>query len=687
MNIVKKVCTKALLPLLMPVMFMLNSRSAHATVYYFSSSSGNDEYTSLQARNAATPWKSIAKLNTFFTNLNAGDSVLFKKGDVFYGAIVAAKSGGVFSPIYFGAYGKGAAPQITGFTRLTNWKLVKNGIYASDCPTGGSSLIINGVHKAMGRYPNAGYLSYESHRDNASITDNQLTDQTNWTGAEVVIRKNRWIIDRSEITSQQAGTITYAPGTRDYPTNGYGYFIQNSEKTLDQFGEWYYDKNRKAMLVYFGNKNPNSLEVQTPVVNNLVDVRRFNYLTFENLVFSGAGNNTFNIIQGKKICIKNCQINHTGAEAIYANYTPFMVVENCVINHSLSSAINFDAGCANSIVAHNRIANTGLIAGAGKSGSGTYEAITSFGENTRIEKNTIDSVGYNGIYLGGSFASAKNNVINYFCLVKDDGGGIYVGDWSKTVKKRIVGNIIMHGVGSALGGGRFNSLQAEGIYIDDNSSSVTISGNTVAFCANNGIKVHNAKEIDIFNNTVINNGVQLRLEQDHYLASSSYIRNNNIRNNTFISSTPSQSVVKLSTHQDDISDFGHIDSNLYYQSAQKAATVVAITVKNGRNNSQTYTLSNWKSASGKDHASVGTNAENVLFEYNATGSNKTIVLKDRYVDVHNNVYTGKVNIASYASMVLVLSNKQTFRTAADPSRLGAINYLAVNRVPGKKVQR
>jgi parallel beta-helix repeat protein len=628
--------------------------SSHAANYYFSSVSGSDSYSSVQAQSPSTPWKSLNQLNTFFKFLNAGDSVFFKRGEVFNGAITPSRSGAVFAPIYLGAYGNGRQPVINGLTTLKSWKLVRPGVYESTCDVEVASLLLNGVQQAMGRYPNKGYLSYESHADNAAITDNELTDQINWTGAEVVVRKNRWIIDRSVITAHNGGTLNYAAGTKSNPTNGFGYFIQNDPKTLDQLGEWYYDKARKMMMVFFGTKNPSSFNVSAATETNLVDIRRFNYLTFDNLAFIGAANNAFNIIQSKKIVVKNCYIDEVGAEAISANYAPFMVVKNCVINHALSNGINLDAGCTNSVVSDNEIKNIGLIAGMGKSGSGTYEAITSFGDNTRIEKNKIDSIGYNGIYFGGNASSAKNNYITYFCLTKDDGAGIYIGDWSKTTNKRVEGNIVLHGVGNSAGATYANSLQAEGIYIDDNSESVIIADNTVSQCANNGIKIHNAKDISISNNIVFNNGVQLRLEQDHYLASSSYIRNNNIKNNTFVSNGQ-QSTAKFSSHQDDITSFGKIDSNFYSQSQNVSGNnIKASVVKNGKGVNQNYNLSNWQTAYGKDKFSTQLPANNsVLFEYNASSTAKTIALSKPYTDVHNKVYHDKITISPYSSVLLV----------------------------------
>ena len=65
------------------------SINAGATTYYFSSSDGDDSRTSAQAQNSSTPWKSIDKLNSFFSRLQPGDQVLFKKGDIFTGLSVS----------------------------------------------------------------------------------------------------------------------------------------------------------------------------------------------------------------------------------------------------------------------------------------------------------------------------------------------------------------------------------------------------------------------------------------------------------------------------------------------------------------------------------------------------------------------------------------------------------------------
>jgi hypothetical protein len=85
-----------------------------ATTYYVAAA-GSD---SNNGTSTGTPWQTIAHVNA--QTFSAGDSILFNKGDVWYGtALVAPSSGSSGSPITFGAYGSGANPIIKGSTLLS----------------------------------------------------------------------------------------------------------------------------------------------------------------------------------------------------------------------------------------------------------------------------------------------------------------------------------------------------------------------------------------------------------------------------------------------------------------------------------------------------------------------------------------------------------------------------------------
>ena len=586
------------------VVLCFGAKTSYSSNYYFSSSNGNDEYSSQQAQNPYTPWQSLSKLNETLKKLKSGDGIYFKRGDIFEGSIII-NSSGKDEPLIFGAYGDGNKPVIGGLKLLYGWKFVSNGIYETDWAIEGTQLIINNKQQALGRYPNKGYLNYQSlsNFENSFITDFKLNSSTNWTNAEVVIRKNRWIIDKSKIKSHVGNTINYEKGKSANPSNGYGYFIQKSKQTLDQVGEWFFDSSRKKMMVYFGSEQPYNFVVRFSVIDNLINIKNHGNITFENLAFIGAGENAIEISNSKNVSIRNCTIDFTGQEAIVATHSANVKIENVWIDRSLSGGINLDHGCTNSLVYNNTIKRTGLIPGLGNNGPGTYEAITSFADYTQIEKNVIDSSGHNGIYFGGNGSVVKNNVIQYFCLTKDDGAGVYVGDWSKTYNKNIIGNIILNGLGNGDGTDNPEIRQAEGIYVDDLSQSVNIENNTIAKCAHNGIKIHNAKDINVFDNVVFDNGIQISLEQDHYNPTSTYIRNNNIKNNTFFSKDENQTVARITSHQDDITAFGEFDSNAYCRPLDEAAIIHTINTKNWTVAHNEFDLPSWKAAYGKDWSS------------------------------------------------------------------------------------
>src|SRR5690349_14836445 len=105
--------------------------SSKGANYYFSTSQGDDSRTSTQAQNPSTPWQTLNKLNSIFATLKPGDSILFKRGDTFYGTITISVSGTATAPIVLGAYGNGNKPIISELVNVAGWTSLGGGIYES----------------------------------------------------------------------------------------------------------------------------------------------------------------------------------------------------------------------------------------------------------------------------------------------------------------------------------------------------------------------------------------------------------------------------------------------------------------------------------------------------------------------------------------------------------------------------
>ncbi|EPR67526.1 hypothetical protein [Cyclobacterium qasimii] len=232
----------------------LSITQGYATNYYVSQESGNDSRSLAEAQNPATPWKSIDKINSLFHYLKAGDAVFFNRGEIFYGTLHIQASGSTTSPIKIGAYGSGSKPVITSLKTVDGWKSIGNGVYESTSSLNTNTvkvLLINGEIHEMGRYPNSdianeGYLNIEETSGNYLISSSDLSGSSSWTGGEVVIKKNQWIIDTHQISSHSGNQIRYNGSTSAYTAEKeYGFFIQNHIKTLDTFGEWYFNPSTK----------------------------------------------------------------------------------------------------------------------------------------------------------------------------------------------------------------------------------------------------------------------------------------------------------------------------------------------------------------------------------------------------------------------------------------------------------
>ncbi len=594
----------------------------NAASYYFSSSTGNDDHTSKQAQNQSTPWKSLNKLNTIFSSLAPGDAVYFKRGDVFNGYIIVSGSGRAGAPILLSAYGTGNKPVINGLATLSGWVSVGGNVYETPVNSGATlnMVTLNDQVQAMGRHPNSnstngGYLTIDSHNGTQSITDAALPSSPGWTGAELVMRKADWVLDRSSITNHSGNTITYSSSTGNQPINGNGYFIQNSAATLDRHGEWYYNPAQSKLRLY-STVNPATIAVKAGIYDVLIAVSNRSFITFDNLSLQGADKESFQLQQSNHITIQNCTLRYTGFDAIAATSSSRITIYNCSIDYSGNSGIRTGSGCSRSLIRKNTVNHSGVIAGMGLSNNQQMVGIFAGDGATLnvIDSNVVRNSGYCGITFTGDSTLVKNNYVDSFCLTVNDGGGIYTwGGFDKAARK-ITGNIVLNGFGQPYGTGSSTPGGAVGIYVDDRSANIDIQNNTIAHNSRSGIFLHNSHEISITGNTFFNNATQLSLTHDA-AEPADPIRNVLISKNIFFSKVPGQKLMENGSVTNDISQFGTLNDN-YYMSPFDRNGIITVNYKNGNQGTAyaDYDLTGWSSAYGKDTKSQESPVEIVPYQ-------------------------------------------------------------------------
>jgi hypothetical protein len=494
--------------LLSGMLLWLLSGQLFATTY-FVSSKGSDQNA---GTSRSAPWRSLGRLNDSRSIFVPGDSILLERGSVFEGTLIIQFSGQKGKEIYIGPYGSGSLPMISGATEVHNWKSQTTDIWMSEVTTTPSTLFINGQRMAMGRYPNAGYRNLQNPtKSDVSLTDSSLPfADGHWDDAEVVVKSSRWTIDKLHVKTFQNKTFVLLTQA-SYPIpDGYGYFIQNHIRTLDKKGEWYYDAQAHKLYLFSPGSEPTKVSISlggpglkaSNVHDVIIDGLDIRYQNQEGAILSDAEN----------ITLANIHIAFAGTDGLHVIGCNKVSVENCIISDSGNNGVEWRNNTDGSFL-KNKIIRSGLLPGNGKSGNGTYIALNISnnlplaGRNI-FQQNTIDSTGYLGIDFRAGFTRIVNNTISNFCLIKDDGAGIYT--WGNETGGNVIeGNVVLHGRGS--GDGTTNTTQryAHGIYIDDRSADVTIKANTVAFCASSGIFIHNAKRLEISGNTLFGNGTSL----------------------------------------------------------------------------------------------------------------------------------------------------------------------------------
>lgn len=275
----------------------------------------------------------------------------------------------------------------------------------------------------------------------------------------------------------------------------------------------------KKINVYFGNSNPSSLKVEVSTLDNLIikDYRDAN-ISIENINFKGANKSAVTLEGGNNIKISDSEINYSGENGILALEVLDLLVERNNINSTYNNGMYLRYGNDNAIIRDNEINKTALIPGRTQNEDAAGIGIFASGENVLIQNNNVINSGFNGIQFNGNYSIVKNNFVDKFCQIKGDGGGIYTfgGVQYQGYKgRKIQGNIVINSMGSEGGipdkGINYKPL-AEGIFLDDHSNNIEITGNTVGNIRNSGLKMSNANTVKVYGNTFLTQVRQSPLE-------------------------------------------------------------------------------------------------------------------------------------------------------------------------------
>jgi hypothetical protein len=493
----------------------LASLSAPAQTYYVSSS-GNDSNSGLSAEQA---WKTIGHVNARMDQLT-GATVLFERGQTFIGQLSITADG-----LTVGAYGGGNKPLIRATRWLpSGWTSAGNNLWEitlDDAPER-----VRGVYRAkeslpLGRYPNLsdpeheGFFYHEATIKEGNfpktIVDNQLSELVNqdWTGAEIVIRLNRWRLVIDTVASISGNQISIVNPPRLFlPKNRGGYFFQNDIKTLDQEGEWSHDGEQNKLYLY-STTDPNNQQLSYTAFDYAVQIAEANEVSVANLGLFGSNEAAVKIEQSNNATVSQLTIQPTGYFGVHVDNSSGASILNCEIRDTNLEAIRVERNSEGATIKDCVLEDIALIPGRGQADGDGYSGIYILGAGGTVEQNTIRRIGYCGIRCDMTSGLIKRNFIERVCSVKDDGGGIYIQDMLEGTPGDLIveENIIQRVVGNGASRGSDDvdkQENAEGIYLDTNSEGVTVRYNTTSD-ASFGLYVHDSEDHDMYENTTFDN--------------------------------------------------------------------------------------------------------------------------------------------------------------------------------------
>lgn len=502
---------------------------------YYLSGTGNDANTGLSA---SSPWRNSSKIES----LSEGNTVYFERGGT-YGTFEVLNSGVSGKKITYTSYGTGAKPIIKDSVLASGWVDEGSGVHSytnASLPANLLSVIFDGELKGKARTP---FYVIDSHSGDASITSSSLTGTPDYTGAEVVIRKQAFIYHVSVIESQTTSTITYGSDLTNQgqyiPIDGYGFFIQNHSSLLTEIGDWWYDGVAKKLYMFFDAGSPASYTVELPLVENAIVIDGKDYIDIQNLSVEVTNSHGILIENSSYIDMsgvesRNCFNDGVSVQGFTSSRITFRdgLIEDC---HTGGFYSDFQTDYVT--VRDSVVRNIGLIIGAGgyygNADSRNNGITTQPSTGNLIKGNRVYNIGFNGISPNGSDSICEDNRVDNYCLTKDDGGGIYssigASGYVLTNPMVIQRNICTNGIGYAPMTSGNDPRPVHGIYMDDNQHNTQILDNFSSLNALGGLYLHNTQNITVQDNVFSNNTVaQVQLVQNSSLDLNTTVFSNNI---------------------------------------------------------------------------------------------------------------------------------------------------------------
>jgi hypothetical protein len=454
---------------------------------------------------------------------------------------------------------------------------------------------------------------------------------------------------------------------------GFGFYVEGLPQFIDTAGEW---SMRGKDIVF---KPQSSSTINQDKFEAAVERTGITILSgIKNIVISDVqvekyfysaldmGDRTENIT------VNNCKIKDIHIFGIRMD----SVSRNCkIINNDISDVLGTGISVLepeNMLVENNVVKRMGIIPGQGLSGVNAASGIviynhevytylkSKYANHNKVRLNKVDSCGYIGIRVDGSYNLVEYNILDHCGLTLNDGAAFYTFGQRKNVNHHLTlrRNIIRNAQGNE-DGTPGNKIVFNGIYIDNHSSDCLIEENTSMDHSSNGIQ----NNVASFDNTYVNNNIfncetGIGFYEWGHRVGQTY--GNKVTNNTFVGFYKDNMLVRYTSFEVNKTNFAQFDNNHYIHAAR--TNPFYNETKQIPENSKLYLpFNDWQEIGNRDMHSTAIMADSELLKdfspeiiVNETMPDKEYVFeKENYRDNNGQVFSGPVKLGAYHSIIVL----------------------------------
>ena len=573
-------------------------------VYHLDANQGDDDHSGLlNVDGQIQAWRTLNRLGR--ASLKAGDVVLFRRGGRWVGTL------SLDSGVTYASYGSGPLPLIAGSEPLVSarWEREQGNVYVTplnllgreregalqvfyDDASGRTVALQRARHPNVGQGaygPGSRYLKASAEAiENANNGNNASTDTlftepgvvpagADMSQAEAFVRNDTWVVTRYTVESVRNRRVKVKPvgfevlGIR--PT--WGYWLENARWMLDSPGEWFFDKTRGTLHVWMPDgQSPSAKRLRVAVVKHGIWAKNVHAFTVKDLAIVETASDSVRIEGASRdFLLEGLKISHAGANGMLVTDSQKGTIRNVAVLDSRENAISLGDFRFTPHVIPSRDVDI-LNVTVRNSGLGYYaHGAVTLGDGGQLQGSVVENSNYIAVHAW------KNNVIRGnritgACLELDDCGAVYTisrhgGRHGYPLNVSIDGNLIdskssrVEQTDAARLDGRPGArayTETRGVYLDDDSTSVSVTNNTISGY-DEGALLHLACGNSLSGNVIFGNRVtQLWMQQNDPAHT---IKGNVINDNLFIGDAAS-SLLILNNSFGGVDGFAQFSRNQYF---------------------------------------------------------------------------------------------------------------------------